>query len=60
MYAVAMSRQFLNGYSVLQKMYTTLYGGLFSWERLLPNDRFRVVAKLFSAAAEGNFTVDCV
>ena len=28
---MAMLRQFLNGYAVLQKMYTTLYGGLFSW-----------------------------
>lgn len=54
-----MGRQLLNGYAVLQKMYTTLYGGLFSWGVFLPKDKLSVVPKQFSDAADGNFMVVC-
>lgn len=59
-YRVTMLSVFINGYAVLQKMCTTVYGGLFSWARFLPKDRVSVVPKQFSDVLDGNFVDDCV
>lgn len=59
-YCMAMRHQLINGYAVLQKMCTTVYGGLFSWARFLPKDRVSVVPKQFSDVLDGNFVDDCV